>query len=536
MKQQPNILLLFMDQLRFDAICTAGNPHMQTPNIDRLVKEGALFTNAYTPNPVCVPARHNLLTGLTAKHHGFFNNGGNPLDYKIPTMPRLLADHGYETRAIGKMHFKPARRHHGFDKMELMEELPDTREEDEYAMYLKKQGYGQVQNIHGVRNLLYMTPQHSLVPDEHHGSNWVGDRSVDFIKNNNGRHPFFLWSSWIAPHPPFDIPESYKNLYRDSNIPTPIENDTPLSARAKYQRFYMDFPNKDYITEMRRYYYSAVTLIDENVGKIIDSLEAIGQLDNTMIILAADHGEMLGDHGLGQKMLPYDSCAKIPFIVRYPKHFKAGTKITDFVDLNDILPTFLDLSGTEYPGDYELPGESLLKISHQGTKDRTLQYMEHNSEQLRWISMRDKTHKYNYYYAEGYEELFNLEADPEEKINLLYSHGDDKAVVAKKHCLKTKLLEYERKWAPEKYTADGDFIKYGKANWVNPIINKQFHIFPNKITDETERKTINGVGKETRDAVAGVKDVDLKAMHIKEWKQAVLDQGIELDIDLTRRC
>jgi arylsulfatase A-like enzyme len=534
MEQKSNILLLFMDQLRFDAICAAGNPHMQTPNIDRLVREGTIFTNAYTPNPVCVPARHNILTGLTAKYHGFFNNGGSPLDAKIPTMPRLLSDHGYETRAIGKMHFRPARRHHGFDKMELMEEIPATREEDEYAMYLKEQGYGQVQNIHGVRNLLYMTPQHSLFPAEHHGSNWVGDRSVDFIKNNNGRQPFFLWSSWIAPHPPFDIPESYKNLYRDSNIPKPIESDTPLSPNASRQHLYMDFPNKSYITEMRRYYYSAVTLIDENVGKILDSLEAIGQLDNTMIILASDHGEMLGDHGLGQKMLPYDSCAKIPFIVRFPKYFKGGTEITEFVDLNDILPTFLDVSNAEYPADYDLPGESLLKIGDQGKKDRTLQYMEHNSEQGRWISLRDKTHKYNYYYAEGYEEMFNLLSDPEEKINLLHNHHHDELVLQKKKFLKTKLLEYEKKWAPEKYTANGSFIKYGKCNWVNPIINKQFHNFPDKITDDDERESINGVGKETLEVVKGVKVVNLQEMHIREWKQAVLDRGIELDIDLTK--
>ena len=533
MSEQPNILLLFVDQLRFDSICAGGNPHMQTPTMDRLVREGTLFTNAYTPNPVCVPARHNLLTGLTAKTHGFFDNGGKPIPAQIPTLPRLLADSGYETRAIGKMHFHPPRRHHGFDKMELMEELPKTREEDEYAMYLKDQGYGNIQNIQGVRNLLYMTPQHSLVPEEHHGSNWVGDRSVEFINTNKGRRPFFLWSSWIAPHPPFNNPETYKDLYRNSEIPEPIKSKTPLTPKSIYQSYHMKFPNDDYITEMRRYYYSAVTLVDKNMGKIIDSLEATGQLDNTMIICAADHGELLGDYGLGQKMLPYDRCAKIPFIIRYPKCFKGGTTVSDFVDLNDILPTFLDLSNIEYPGDYELPGESLLKSGDLACKDRTVQYMENSKGLQRWISLRNKNYKYNYYYSEGYEELFDLKNDPDETVNLLYNNSDV-AIVKTRDALKAKLLQYEQKWGPEDHIVDGDFIKYGKYDWDPPEINPQFHVFPNNITDDTERKNMNGVGKETIEAVKGVKTVKLSEMKLEAWKQSVLKQGIELDIDLTK--
>ena len=107
MNQPPNILLLMTDQQRFDTIAAAGYPHMITPNLDRLAHEGCLFRSAYTPNPICVPARHHTLTGCTGRRHGFFGNGNQPIDPAIPTLPRLLADAGYETRAIGKMHFQP---------------------------------------------------------------------------------------------------------------------------------------------------------------------------------------------------------------------------------------------------------------------------------------------------------------------------------------------------------------------------------------------------------------------------------------------
>ena len=192
---KPNILLLMTDQQRFDTICAAGHEFMHTPNLDRLVKEGTTFRYAYSPNPICMPARHNLITGLPARYHGFPDNAHGAITrWELPKLPQILADHGYDTRAIGKMHFRPKRRHNGFNKIELMTELPSTREEDEYAMYLKEVGLGHIQNIHGVRNLLYMLPQRAPIPEEHHGTKWVADRSIEFIKNNKGRQPFFLFS------------------------------------------------------------------------------------------------------------------------------------------------------------------------------------------------------------------------------------------------------------------------------------------------------------------------------------------------------
>ena len=389
---KPNILLLMTDQQRFDTINAAGYDFMHTPNLDRLAQDGCLYRYAYTPDPICLAARHNVLTGLPARYHGFPDNVHSSVTLQdLPTLPRILSDSGYDTRAIGKMHFRPARRHNGFLNMELMEELPNTREEDEYATYLKHVGLGHIQNIHGVRNLLYRHPQRSLIPDEHHGTKWVADRSIDYIKSNNGRQPFFLWTSWIAPHPPFDVTDRFAELYKDADLPNPRVSKTPLAALTQENAMLGDIPDARYLRRMREVYYAAISMVDEQVGRILDALEEIDQLENTLIIFTSDHGEFLGDYGLYQKWNPYACCARVPFIARYPKGFAPGTVVDDFVDLNDILPTVLDIAELEYPGDYPLPGESL--FSQYPQKDRSWQYVEYAENNRRWISIRNRTHK-----------------------------------------------------------------------------------------------------------------------------------------------
>jgi arylsulfatase A-like enzyme len=509
--KRPNILLLFTDQQRFDTINACGYPHMITPNLDRLVNEGCSFENAYTPNPVCVPARHNIMTGLPAKYHGYYANSAHPLNHLFPTLPRILADNKYDTRAIGKMHFQPVRRHSGFNKMELMEEIPEFREDDEYAMYLKEVGLGNIQNIHGVRNLLYMTPQRSLIPEEHHGSTWVADRSVEYIKENAGRRPFFLWSSWIAPHPPFDVPDTFADLYNDADIPEALKSETEITPNAAQSYIHGDLPigkEKDYIKRMRQLYYSAISLVDKNIGKILDALEEIGELDNTLIIFSSDHGEMLGDHGCMQKMLPYDSCAKIPFLVRYPEKIEKGSKRSDFADLNDILPTILDVAGIDYPGPEKLPGGSIFKDE----KDRSYQYIEHQQNMLRWVSIRDEQYKFNYYYGGGLEELFDMKNDPCESVNLL-KKNPEKYTSERDRLYKT-LLKYEGKWGPENYIFWESMLKLPMHNYSNARRNGQFPVFP----DNTDLP-MNNFGDEVIQAVKNEDLIKLHELDLESWEK-----------------
>ncbi len=527
--QRPNVLLLFTDQQRFDTIAAGGFPHMLTPNLDRLVREGCHFTNAYSPNPVCVPARHNVLTGLPARYHGFAANfscynrycglAGIPLPLAaLPTLPRILSDHGYHTRAIGKMHFQPTRRHNGFDKMELMEEGPRFREDDEYAMYLKNVGLGHILNIHGVRNLLYMAPQRSLIPEEHHGSTWVGKRASAFLRAEAGRRPFFLWASWISPHPPFDVPDTFAGLYQDRNLPAPSRSATPCWPEVTWSKVNARFPpdkEDQYVRRMRELYYAAISLVDKNVGKVLDALDEIGETDNTLIIFTSDHGEMLGDHGAYQKMLPYDSCARIPFIARYPRRFQPGSVRNDFVDLNDILPTVLDVCGLKYPGPYELPGGSICG----NQKDRSHQYIEYHKENRRWIAMLDERYKYGYHYGGGRELLFDRQAHPDESINLLATRPDGPEVRAAHARLRARLCAYEEKWGLEDYARAGQFRHYDQFDYsALAKCNNQFPHFQENIADPEEKKAMNDFSVELLNAAAPERDVmQLHEMALDDW-------------------
>ncbi len=382
------------------------------------------------------------------------------LPYDIPTFPEILSNNGYKTEAIGKMHFSPARSHNGFNRMHLMEEIPYFLEDDDYAMYLNREGYGKHQSLHGVRHLLYMMPQQSMIPTKHHGSTWVADRTIEVIEKNADQRPFMIWSSFIEPHPPFDVPHEWANMYKDSDLPDDYDSITPLSTLAKENKCIANYPpNKDYLRRVKELYYSAISFVDYNIGKIIDTLERTGQLDNTLIVFTSDHGEMLGDNGTYQKFLPYDGSAKIPFIVRYPKYVTADTVEEKFVDLNDLLPTFLDATKLTYPSNNKLPGESI--FIENGQKNRDYQYIEHNKGSKRWISIRDSRYKYNYYYGGGHEELFDLVNDQREQVNLLHKPEVPSLDLIKVHNkLRNKLIEYEEKWGGlEGYVVNGDFIK-----------------------------------------------------------------------------
>ena len=515
-ESRPNILLLMTDQQRFDTIHAAGYEFMHTPNLDRLVEEGCLYRNAYSPNPICLAARHNLLTGLTARHHRFPDNVHDVSTRSdLPTLPRILSDKGYETRSIGKMHFIPARRHNGFDRMELMEELPNYREQDDYATYLKEVGLGHIQNIHGVRNLLYMLPQRSIVPEEHHGTFWVGRQSADFIRSNKGRHPFFLWSSWIAPHPPFDVVERFADMYRDVDLPEPHVSTTPLASLTEENKMLGDLPTADYVRRMREVYYASISMVDESIGEVLTALEDTDQLDNTMIIFVSDHGEFLGDYGLYQKWNPYDSCSRIPFIIRYPKRLQAGSINEEFVDLNDILPTILDVAGLDYPGDIELPGESIFAEHPQ--KDRDWQYLEYAQGNRRWISIRDKAYKFNYYYGGGFEQLFDMQNDPHETTNLLAGNLiPEIEAVRNQHY--QKLVEYEEKYGLEGYV-ENKKLKVGEAYEPHPQRNEAFPRFPLKLTDEDEKASINTLYDEIEIAIKDEPLVKLADLDMKAWQK-----------------
>ena len=256
-------------------------------------------------------------------------------------------------------------------------------------------------------------------------------------------------------------------------------------------------------------------MVDESIGEVLTALEDTNQLENTVIIFVSDHGEFLGDYGLYQKWNPYDCCSRIPFIVRYPERLKPGSINEDFVDLNDILPTILDVAGLDYPGDFELPGESLFSGTPQ--KDRNWQYLEYAQGNRRWISIRDKSYKYNYYYGGGFEQMFDMRDDPHETTNLLANEVEpDIQTIRNRHY--RKLVEYETQYGLEGYV-DENGLKVGESYEPHPQRNEAFPRFPLKLTDEAEKTNLNTLYEEIELAIKDEPVVRLAELDMRAWQK-----------------
>jgi len=413
---RPNILLLFTDQQRADTIAALGNPLIKTPVLDGLVREGTSFVRAYTPSPVCVAARHALITGMPPHRSGVVDNVEEAPPAR--SLMQALTDSGYQTHGTGKMHFTgDPRRPWGFETRDYSEELD---ERDDFRTHLERAGYGHVIDAHGFRSEYYYLPQPSQLPAHLHHTTWVADRSIDFLQRRDRNRPFFLWSSFIKPHPPFETPNPWGRLYRSSEMPDPLdasEDGSPLGFwnRLQNRYKYMDGGRNAHLARTQRAaYYGAISFIDHHVGRILAALGP--ERDNTLIVFAADHGEMLGDFGCYGKRCMLDPAARIPLIVRYPRHFPAGQRCATPVSLLDLFPTFTAAAGAAGPAPYD-GAEDLARIAAAPTS-RRLVFSQFSQRSLGLYMITDGEWKYIYSAADRREWLYHLASDPLERRNL----------------------------------------------------------------------------------------------------------------------
>lgn len=357
-KKSPNILHLFSDQQRVDSI-GALSPHhfLQTPHLDRLCREGTVFSSAYTPAAECVPARSCLITGRYADRARCGSNLDPMPPESTPTLMSHLREAGYRTHGIGKCHFTPnPQASRGFETRETMEEIVPDPSKDDYLRFLAANDYGDVIEPHGVRGEMYYVPQPSALPHHLHPTQWVGDRCLGFLQANQRQpEPWYLYAGFIHPHPPFSPPSPWHKLYRAPEMPLPYlpKNSDELVCfinrfqnRYKYRDRGLDL---NLIRCIRAYYYACVSFIDYQVGRILEALEQAGELDNTLIVYSADHGELLGDFGCFGKRSFHDASQRIPLIARLPKHFPMGETCRAPASLVDLLPTFLTAAGVSPP-------------------------------------------------------------------------------------------------------------------------------------------------------------------------------------------
>ena len=449
MPDRPNILLLHTDQQRFDTIAALGFQHMMTPNLDRLVREGTAFTRAYSSNPVCMPARHDLITGASARHHGYYGNSSDTIrDYGLPTVPRLLTESGYQTIAVGKMHFQPAREHHGFAHMYLMEELPACREDDAYLRYLEDAGYGHIRCQHGVRPLFYHVPQPSRVPAEHHGSAWVAHKTIDLLRTERDR-PFFIFASWVGPHPPYYLPDEYLDAYRDRPLPAPC----PMpEGEERHAPGSPENLGGSRLRRMREAYFGAVSFIDQEIGRILDVLESEGLKEDTLVLFMTDHGEMLGDRNAYQKHVPYEGSAHIPLLAR-GSGFAPGAQCDVPATTWDVSATILEAAGIPERDQPPVVGRSLRDLPALADREAVF---HHTEGRERYVAAVSRRFKFVHWYNGGEEELYDLQEDPWEQQNLLPDRADDEVTGR----LRNACIAFERDHGIVENVRDGAFVDF----------------------------------------------------------------------------
>ncbi len=379
---RPNILLLFTDQQRADTIGALGNPVIRTPALDRLCREGTAFTQAFSPSPVCVSARCSMIHGQYPLRTGCYENTVMPTDGRQTFMAALTAA-GYRTHGIGKCHFTPdlyALR--GFESREYQEELVRDPGRDDYLRFLHGNGFRHVCDPHGIRGEMYYIPQPSQYPAHLHPTQWVGDRACAFVREQarSGR-PWFLFAGFIHPHPPFQPPNPWHKLYRAPLMPlpnVPADHESLLTFVNRFQNRYKyrdQGIDRNLLRCLKAYYYAAISFIDFQVGRLLAALEETGQLDETLILFTADHGELLGDYYCFGKRSMHDACARVPLLARLPGRFAPGAACTVPASLVDIAPTVCAAAGARVES-HPLDGCDLAELA-RGAVPREMVFAQH---------------------------------------------------------------------------------------------------------------------------------------------------------------
>jgi len=493
-EKKPNVLIFCVDEMRADHMGCAGNKVVQTPNLDRLASQGVLFKRSYCNNPICMPARASMFTGLLPRDHGVRVNGQS-LRKDLPTLPGILADAGYRTHATGKLHLTPF-----VPKVEP----PDTKNYPECLQYwhdgvMNKfpepyYGFQTVDFVGGHTEYVYgdyigwlkgeggdpdmLTSQKALekpsgapecykmsLPEELHYNRYISNSTIKVIKEAvKGNKPFFAWCSFPDPHSPLAPPAPYCNMYGPQDISLPPQRKGEVKdLPSYYSRVFSGEikPNGSdntnisdaYWQEMIALTYGMVTHIDEEIGRVLALLDKMGLKENTLIIFLADHGDMMGDHGLLWKG-PYTfrGCINIPTIVSAPGIGGKGVVSNALISQIDLLPSVLGFCRIPMPGDgwkkvetpfergsmiplHTYPGKSWLPLLKESQSKIRQNVVIENDDPTTGYQVRclvTEKYRLTIYPGTSEGELFDLENDKDELYNLWYLDSYSK--------LKTTLL------------------------------------------------------------------------------------------------
>jgi len=484
---EPNLLFIMTDQQRFDAMSCAGNTVLETPNMDRIAREGVMFKNAYAANPVCVPARAVYLTGLSPVNVRVEGNG----DYSskdvpdVPTFDSILTDKGYvaeyygkwhtpyqfaecyanEVKVVGKVEGAPGQIKAYQAWLQSKGVMPKEPGEGELYSGRNKRPYRPIKldyNHHKaslntddkMKLKVSQSTQYGCIDLPPHISYpaFTAEETLEALDRLKER-PFTLTCSFDPPHPPMVVQEPYYSMYPPETIPVPESikdpmTDSPYRERAN-EKDQMRYRDAEQIRHMRSIYYGMVKEVDDWIGKILNKLDDLGLADNTLVVFTSDHGEMLGDHGMHSKMIFYEGSVHVPLLMRFPGRIKPGTVVDAPVSTMDVCPTILDYMNMPIP---RIDGISL-RLLVEGN------FVEHDV--VSYSLGRDKP---NYMIRSGQlklmmgqgeksrcvDGLYDLKADPLEMRNLLVSPVEPKKNREQAKKMKARLIQWMRRHEPHK--------------------------------------------------------------------------------------
>lgn len=438
--RRPNVLFLMTDQHRFDAIAAHGNPHIYTPNLDRLARRGVTFTNAYSGCPVCLPARYMIRTGCDPGLTQRFHNGPEPAAHGLaatmtgrcgPYLAQTMSGLGYRTFGIGKFHTDPWDEALGYQVHLHSEELystPDQRRRDSFAAWIaeKRPAYDFIEALMGERTEMYYMPQMSPMPASATVEGWAAARAVEQINHSDPR-PFFGFVSFIGPHPPFAPPLPFNRIYDPDRMPNPVRGSLALDHMDE-QIPWMNYAiwaedvNDPHARVLKARYYGEITYIDDCIGQILDALEKRPDAENTLICFFADHGDLLGDHHGWQKECYFEASCHVPFLVSWPAQLAASTTRGELAALTDLFGI-----ATTAAGNQQLrQGVDLLGAIEGRAPHRTTFFGYYGNPGSRFFKIMARSGDWKYIYMAngGRRQLFNVARDPNELEEVSAKHPD----------------------------------------------------------------------------------------------------------------
>jgi len=477
MPDTPNILLCITDNQRLDTLGLLGLTPCLTPHWDKVGQRGAVLDHVRTASPICSPARAALMTGCNPFNAGMpsvgfafaeSNDGSTSKrssEIGKPPLAHFLREAGYETMYAGKWHLGDRNIGRWYDQHRACDQA-----DRDYSAWCRSQDIPDGFIFHDPerskpfrsRHAPHMSLPHTCeldIPADKEHNRWVLGHAMEQLALRDDDRPFFATLSFEGPHPPLAIPQPWYDMYDPASVPVPDNWDAndcepDFLADGYYRKLRHEWGDDfDAWRKAVAVYWGYTSYVDALLGRYFDELRASGALDNTIVVMVSDHGDMMGQHALSQKMCPYEEAVRVPCVIAWPGRIQPGTRLSMDVGLQDIAPTLLDACGLGADAE-RMDGESLLPhlTGERPEPEQRDCFIEYTMSpfQREWQGIEDwrcivrRPWKY-VLHRDGQRELFHLQDDPRERNNLA---GDDRVAEAEAQ-LHERVFEWCRRVDPQ---------------------------------------------------------------------------------------